>query len=356
MIIGHGGNIHQVAAQLGCAPGDIIDMSSNVNPLGPPPGLLDHLKRQLEGINALPEADAAGPIRAFATRHGIGPEQVAAGNGTTQLIYALPSALGFKTAMIVGPTYADYADACALHGTAFRFFLTRVKEGFRADLAAIARQAEGVDGVFICNPNNPTGNLIAGKDLAGLVEACPGTVFIVDESYLPFAPDSHRHSLIRHRAPNLVVLNSMSKIFRVPGLRIGFAVAKPEIRDKIAALVPPWSVNSLAQTAVSYLMARSAEMDRFVAGTVRFLEGEKQRLCQALDPLPKLRAYPSTTSFVLAELNGDLDAQRVYDHCLIQKFLIRNCKNFKGLSDRFVRISLKDTDTNTRLAQTLAEL
>lgn len=356
MIIGHGGNIHQVAARLGCAPADIIDMSSNVNPLGPPPGLLDHLKNELTGINALPEADAAGSIGHFAARHGIDPEQVAAGNGTTQLIYALPPALGLNTVLIVSPTYADYADACAMHGTAANFFFTRAEDGFRVDLTDLARKAREVDGVFICNPNNPTGNLIAGPDLAGLVEACPGTVFIVDESYLPFAPDSEAHSLIRHKAPNLIVLNSMSKIFRVPGLRIGFAVTPPRIREKIAALVPPWSVNSLAQTAVSWLMTRSAEMERFVAATFQFMETEKQRLYQALNALPSLRVFPSATSFVLVQLNGDLDAPRVCEHCLTRRLLIRNCANFKGLSDRYIRISLKDAATNSRLAQTLANL
>ena len=124
MINGHGGNIFDKAKELGCDPMDILDMSSNVNPLGPMPGLMNHLHEHLERIIALPEAGAGSIIQAFSSRHDIDPKKVLAGNGTTQLIYTLPVALKIRQALILGPTYSDYADACRMHGVDFRFALS----------------------------------------------------------------------------------------------------------------------------------------------------------------------------------------------------------------------------------------
>jgi len=115
MIIGHGGNIYQIASKLGCAPSEIIDMSSNLNPVGTMPGLINFLRDSLTEITTLPEADSAGAVTAFADRCSVDSELVIAGNGTTQFIYSIPIALGTKKALILGPTYADYADACKMH-------------------------------------------------------------------------------------------------------------------------------------------------------------------------------------------------------------------------------------------------
>ena len=112
MIIGHGGNVYDLAQNLGCEISEIIDMSSNVNPWGTLPGIKSHLAQRLASIESLPEADAGTISGLFAEHQGVGPENVTPGNGSTQLLYALPRALDTRKALIVGPTYADYASAC----------------------------------------------------------------------------------------------------------------------------------------------------------------------------------------------------------------------------------------------------
>jgi len=134
MIIGHGGNIYELARAQNCAAAEITDMSSNVNPCGPLPGLQDHLARNLAVIASLPEADAGTITRLFAERSGVAPENVAPGNGSTQLLYALPRALGTRRALIAGPTYADYASACRQAGIAPDWLLAETDRRFRLDL------------------------------------------------------------------------------------------------------------------------------------------------------------------------------------------------------------------------------
>ena len=352
MINGHGGNIFDKARDLGCDPMEILDMSSNVNPLGPMPGLMAHLHKHLERIIALPEAGAGSIVRAFSSHHDIDPKKVLAGNGTTQLIYTLPVALKIKQALILGPTYSDYADACRMHGVDFRFALSNKKTSFSHSLDTM--DIGHSDTVFICNPNNPTGTLIPSETIESLCRRYPNIRFIIDESYLSFVPEGEAKSLIGSALPNIIVLNSMSKIFRIPGLRIGFVVAHPDMIEKISTYMLPWSVNTLAQAAVIYLMTPKQDVSEFINETRTYLAGERHFVMSALQSAPGIKLYPSATSFILAKLER-LTAEAVSRHLLSHRILIRDCGNFQGLSSQFIRISLKTRDVNQILTDRLRE-
>lgn len=173
MTFGHGGNVYEVARRLGCQPSNIIDMSSDINPLGPPPGMLDFLKARLPRITRLPEIDSRETITCFADYLGIEPEQLVIGNGTTQFIFSLPRILGVGNAVILGPTYPDYEDALNRCRIPCATYLSDEVEGFRPDLERLCREVEGADTIYRCNPNNPTGVLIPPGDLRDLCQAHP---------------------------------------------------------------------------------------------------------------------------------------------------------------------------------------
>jgi len=356
VIGGHGGNIYDLARELGCHPTDIIDLSSNVNPLGPPPGLCDYLSQHMEVIGLLPEVDNRGTIQGYAEHLGVPPERVIAGNGTTQLIYSIPRVLNVKKALIVGPTYSDYADACRMHGIAPAFFLCPEPQEFRPDIDRLEKEIAGADTVFICNPNNPTGTFIPAERLKWLCLRNPEVRFIVDESYLPFVIGSETESLVACGLENVLVLQSISKIYRIPGLRVGFLVAYPATIAAFAACLWPWSVNSLGQAAVRFLVKAGPALGAFVAETQTYLERRRQELRQHLRPIPGLKLYPSTTSFMLIRLPEGLSAATVWSHLAEERILIRNCSNFQGLSDRFIRISPKNSEATGRVTERLAEL
>jgi threonine-phosphate decarboxylase len=356
MIGGHGGNIYELARGLGCDPAEIIDLSSNVNPLGPPAGLCDDLVRQIETVSALPEVDNQGIIRCYAEHLGIPADRLIAGNGTTQFIYSIPAVLKVNRALIMGPTYSDYADACRLHGVSPEFFLCRESNDFRSDLVGLAEAAAGADAVFICNPNNPTGTLIPADELKRLCRRRPQVRFIVDESYLPFVADGEGQSLVRSGIDNLLVLLSISKIYRIPGLRVGFLVAPPATIAAFARSLWPWNVNQLGQAAVRFLCEAGTGLDGFVAETRSYLDVERRRFEQRLGRIPGLRVFPSPTSFFLVRLPEGLSAAMVWTALAQERILIRDCSNFQGLSDRFIRISPKTPDANRRVAERLADL
>ncbi len=351
MITGHGGDIYALARQLDCAPADIIDMSSNVNPLGPVPGLRQVLARNLNAITALPEAGAETIIAKFAGFYDIDPGCVLAGNGTTQLIYTLPVALNSRKVLIVGPTYSDYADACAMFGVAHTYFRGDASDGFQVDVHKLAATAGAFDTVFICNPNNPTGTILTAAKLIWLCRQAPHTVFVIDESYMPFADEQDAASVLGRGLTNVVVLHSMSKIFRIPGLRIGFIVGPAELIDRFEHYRLPWAVNSLAHVAVNYLMTEFGGVRSFLEQTHTFLAGERKQFLAALADVPHMTALPSVTSFFLVRLGADRDltAGWIQEYLARQKILIRDCSNFNGLSNKFIRISLKKRACNQKV-------
>jgi threonine-phosphate decarboxylase len=356
MIDGHGGNIYQLAQRLECRPSDISDMSANVNPLGPMPALIDHLKAGMSAIAALPEVNAGGIVGAFARFYGIDPRLVMAGNGTTELIYLIPRALNLKKALVVGPTYSDYRDACSMNQVACDHLICREKDDFVPDVHAIRKVAATADLVFFCNPNNPTGALLNRPDVDALCRSLPDTVFVIDESYLPFAPAPADATMIGSDLPNVMVLNSMSKAFRIPGLRIGFVKAPPPLMQPLAPFALPWTVNSLAQAAVQWLMDRPEQVESFLSSTRSMLEKEKRSIEECVHEKTNARCFPSSTSFILIRLPDGLNARTVWRHMADNRILIRDCNNFTGLSDAFIRISLKSEAENRRATDLLVHL
>lgn len=352
MIQGHGGDIYHAAKVLGCIASEIVDMSSNVGPLGLPPGLGHVLETRWEEVLALPEVDSRSLGSAFAASTGLRSEQVLAGNGTTEFIFTVPAALGTKKALIVGPTYADYADVCRAYGIDPLFWLAVEEAGFQPDLRAVSSMLAGVDTVFVCNPNNPTGSLVPAPLLQSLIQAHPTVRFVVDESYLPFVPDWEALSLAGMEAENVIVLQSFSKIFAIPGLRLGFVIAAPEIVRAFLRFKQPWSVNRLSQIAGVFLLSQKA----FVQKTSRFVQTERDGFLGQIKGLETLSPFPSVTHFVLFRLNGVIGAGELKDRLAEHKILIRDCSNFQGLSDRFVRIALKAPEANRRCAEALTDI
>ena len=356
MLHGHGGNCIELARQLGCTPQEITDMSSNINPLGPPPGLIQYLKDHVDAISSFPEVDSHGITENFAAFYGLDSRRVLAANGTTQIIYAIPQVLEINSALIVGPTYSDYEDACHLKNVKTDFVLAKASNRFQVVLNQIKHHLENVDAAFICNPNNPTGTLIPPNMLQSLCRSYPETYFIIDESYLPFVEGGDALSLNNSDSGNIIVLSSISKIFAIPGLRIGFVISAAHTIKRFRRFLQPWCVNSLAQLAVRHLMANKNDTNAFIEKTQRYIRTERRRFLATAKHISNINLFPSTTNFLIAQLTEDLQAEDIIYQLSRDKILIRNCRTFKGLSNQFIRVSLKTEEINNVLADKLAKM
>lgn len=337
----HGGNILATAEALGCKVSDLIDLSSNLTPFGTMPGLQEALIAGLDEIRYLPESGSESLCALFAEKNRISKETVLAGNGTTEFIYAVPAAFGCQRAVIINPTYADYATACQWAGVPAESFILDPASGFRLDPAALAERLTGGELVFLCNPNNPTGVLTPSAELAALARSKPETLFLVDESYLPFTREP---SLLTLGQPeNLLVLFSASKIYGIPGLRLGFLAGSAARIAKLGQRVKPWGVNRLAQLAGEYALRHG---DSYQEEVIRFVESERPRVVARLAALPGVAPFAGAANFILSRLTGAVRAPELKAALLRERIMIRDCSNFATLDDRYFRISLKDQTIN----------
>ncbi len=360
MLNGHGGNIHEAAKTAGCHPSEIMDLSSNISPLPLPRELLEKLRKSIHEIGHLPEVGSKKMVGLIAERYGLSKEQILVGNGTTEFIYSIPSILNSGSALILGPTYSDYADSCAFSSVKTNFLFSQKEEKFIPDLDQLEKEAGKSELVFLCNPNNPTGSLIPGEEIRKIIRRFLSTLFVVDESYLPFVPNEEEHSLLKNtEGDNLIVLRSFSKIYAMPGLRLGWLAASEKMVNKLRERAQPWTVNRMAQIAGEILL----ESSDYAQESATYIAEEREHFLDRLRSLLRntsfeslLVTYPASANFILLELQGAINAPILARAMTERRILIRDCSNFKGLDNRFVRMSLKSQKMNDSFLEALKNI
>ncbi len=346
-MIGHGGNIRQLAAAIGCRPGEVLDFSANINPLGPPEYIWNILARSMQDILHYPDPGSADLLRAVADSSGTEPEQLVVGNGTSELLFAAVRALGCRRAVIPVPAYIDYRQACEQAGMTIQPFRLCPENDFQPELELLSAQLRAGDLVILGQPNNPTGRLCERSQLLDLAREHPEVKFIVDEAFAGFV--AGYRSLAAGR-DNIIVLCSLTKLFAVPGLRLGYLAASPAICRAINAQLSPWSVNTLAQAAGAAMVGDV----EYVRKSCEFVAERRQELCAELVGNDMLTIIPSAVNFLLLRLEegfrADLIAQRLLRE---EKIAVRVCDNYEGLDTRYIRVAVRTGPDNERLTAAL---
>ncbi|MGI9953224.1 threonine-phosphate decarboxylase CobD [Moorellaceae bacterium AZ2] len=353
----HGGNWPEMQQKYGWSPEEILDFSANINPLGPPAGVLACLAANLEAVRRYPDPANGQLKEALALYLQVPPEALLIGNGATEIIYSLCFLLRPRAVLVAEPTFAEYRRAARAAGARVLSLPLQAGDGFRLDGAAYCRHLAQADMAFLCNPNNPVGNLIEQRDLEGILweSRKQGTWLVVDESFLDFVGEGPRLSLCQAalRTPNLVVLRSLTKFFALPGLRLGYAVASPSLVSHLEERRDPWAVNILAQMAG----AEALKDEEYVLRTRRWLEEERRYLYQGLASLPGSKPYPPEANFVLVDIGRTgWSSGRLTEACARRKILLRDCASFPGLGDGHIRVAVKGREANDVLLAVLREL
>lgn len=349
----HGGD---VARYIENSPtGTIIDFSANINPLGLPPGVRKALSDSISGITAYPETDSRSLKRTLADFHGIREENLVVGNGSIELVYLIPRALDAKKVLIVTPTFSEYESAAVSNGSQILFYETSEKEGFKLKLSDLEKHLSGVDLVFICNPNNPTGRNIPRNDLLALIELCDRhkAALVIDEAFIDFVDGCDGDDLVLLAAgrKGVIVVRSLTKSFAIPGLRLGYMSAERGVIDQVRRLQYPWNVNSLAQVAG---MAALKDRD-FMIKSREYISSERSHLSGKLNEIKGLKVFPSDANFILCKLEGCSikDAGRLNKELIKRGMALRDCGNFRGLDASFFRVAVRTHEDNHKLIEAL---
>ena len=347
----HGGNVKQLAEISGRTPKDILDFSANINPLGPPEWALSLIQSRFHDIQHYPDPDCSSLLESIAERYGVGRDQVIVGNGSTEILYLLPRVLPFGPVVIPVPSYIDYTSVVRLSGLSLKTIPLKEENAFKPDIDDIDALLAENGVVFLGQPNNPTGILYEASALRVLARKHPSAIFIVDEAFADFV--ENMDSLTRDRPPNVVVLLSLTKIFAIPGIRLGCAVADVEIIRRLKAMQPPWSVNAIAQ-----MVGERALQDReYLEKSRSHVTVQRTRQVERLRRMGCFTVYPGAANFLLLRIDRTgMDAAFIAAKLLADGIAIRRCQNFEGLGDRFFRIAVRTEEENMKLLTSLAKL
>lgn len=344
----HGGDWAGYRARFGH---DALDFSANVSPLGLPQGVADAI------VAALPTADRypdplCRELRTALSRAEQLPEPwILCGNGAADLIYRLVWTLKPRRALLPAPTFAEYAAALESVGCEVKRKTLHEADDFAVTEAFVQAVNQSIDLVFLCQPNNPTGQITPPELVQRLVRRCAdcGAVLVVDECFLDFLQqrDALTAKPLLQTAPNLVILKAFTKLYAMAGVRLGYALcSNTALLAKMQAAGQPWGVSSLAQAAGTAALRETAYADAVRA----LIADQRPRLAAGLRALG-LQVIEGNANYLLFRAPETLGA------ALQQRGVcLRSCGNYPGLSAGWYRTAVRTAPENEQLLQTMREV
>ena len=330
----HGGQIYDAAGKAG----DWLDFSANINPLGLSEKILQTLTENLRGIVNYPDPNAAELKRAISQRYNIPEKNLVLLNGAAEFFYLYLNVVRPARVVIPMPSFSEYERAARAAGCEVEYFFTDAANNFSLDVEKLRAEC-----LIIGRPNNPTGNLISVEKILRLAEV---SSVVVDESFIDFLD---AESVRKFVSEKISVVQSLTKIFAIPGLRLGFAVVEENLARRLNSSKDVWNVNFLAQKAG--VVALSDE--DFLKRTHAWLEVEKKFFVERLKNLRGVKVFPPTVNFVLFRHE---QAEKILAELRKEKILLRSCANFAGLDETYLRSAIRSREENLRLFNALEKI
>lgn len=326
---------------------EMLDFSVNINPLGIPERIKEKLVAGIDGLVNYPEITGKSTIQKLATDIGVSPQNVVLGNGAIELIYLFARSHKPGRALIIQPTFNEYERALKLYGWDVEHFILAEENDFRIDPSKLLKAIESIKPqvVFCCNPNNPTGSVYSRDFISRLVEStAKETIWFLDESFIGFTAEEDGLPLIKNSDHPVFLLRSLTKLYALPGLRIGYGVGTGAIIKAMEAYKEPWTINGLG------LIAAAAVYDEKDYGkkTRDYIGRERHRVYHELKKIAILKVFESGTDFHLCRLlKGRMtDLQKYLE---AQGMNIRTCEDFTGLDESYFRMAIKKEKNNNQL-------
>jgi threonine-phosphate decarboxylase len=361
----------------GAAERGTIDFSASINPLGPPPGAVAEYHRAVESLSRYPDPFPFALAKEVARWVGVAADQVLVGNGSTQLIHLLARAMEWRRPVVVTPTFSEIANALIVNGHNARkaagaapLELARRDEiavgygplaielspsrGFELRIEDVTIALEnGADAIFIGRPNSPTGSMLTFETATAIALECArcNADCVFDEAFIDFADNARSMIDLIDRAPNVTVLRSLTKIFAIPGLRLGFAVSAASTNARLREMIEPWSVNAVAERVGLACLDGAAE---FIARTRELIAAERDSVLSGLGQNPNLRVFPSAANFLMIAAR-ETGGKSFGEFMMRRGIVVRDLKSLPGAGAGLYRIGIRNHDDNRRLVAAARE-
>lgn len=336
-----------------------IDFSSNINPLGISNKVIKKISENIRDISVIYPDPKCKELKKMISEYlgkGINVDWITVGNGATELIHHFVRSFPYN-AIIPIPTFCEYE--LAVRRSYLKVDFIPHLENWEIDWELVIKQVKNSDKsiLFLCNPNNPTGKLVAPEIMNNIIREIENkdSIIFIDESFIEFVRNYKKYSMISQvlSTRNVMVLRSMTKSFGLAGLRLGYLVANPNLLKKINQIQIAWNVNNIAQTAGIEALKDKDHLRR----AKKLIEKEKVRIIKIIKKRMKnLVTYDSEANFLLIELK-DNDSTSFRDKLLENcGILVRDCSSFRGLTNKFIRIAIRTPHDNDVLLESLESL
>lgn len=339
----HGGDIYTYEG--------MTDFSANINPFGPEQKVIDAAKAAAKKMGAYPDSRCRKLRSALAKTWDIPEEHLTFGNGAADLIFALVFALRPKKALLTAPCFLEYSQALTAAGCEIVYHYLREEDNFRLTRHFLESIEAETDIIFLCSPDNPTGQTIEKPLLMEIAKKCRinRTVLVLDQCFFEFQENQETVLHPEEAADNpwIFLLRAFTKMHAMPGLRLGYGIcANTALLEKLACVRQPWSVSTAAQEAGLAALEgeeRVKETRRYVAEERRWLETELRKI--------GVSCIPSEANYVLLRSEYDL-----FELLKERHILVRDCSNYEGLEKGYYRAAVKRREDNRKLLAALADI
>jgi L-threonine-O-3-phosphate decarboxylase len=342
----HGADIYTTAKKLGLDESSIIDFSSNINPLGIPQGIKDAYYNSLELCEKYPDQYYRKLIDAISKNEKVSRNYIFPSNGASEAIFRIVQAIKPKEALLTSPTFGEYEEALKSANSNINYYTLEKDSTFELGEDFLDNINEKIDIVFLCNPNNPTGILVNRNLLESILDKClnSNTYLVLDESFMDFLYNSEYYSLVNkiNSYKNLIILKSFTKIFAMPGIRLGYCISSDKkLISNLKRNGPPWNISTTAEKCGIAALKEK----KYIVDSIEYIEYQRKYLTDELKKLG-LIVYPSKTNYILFKLEQRIDLKESLEK---ERILIRSCSNYKGLDENFYRIAVKKEEDNKLL-------
>ena len=337
----HGGDIYRNQVT--------YDFSVNINPLGIPPAVTEAIHKAVDSCSAYPDIQAEGLKQAVSRMQGILKDHILFGNGASELFMAIVHAVKPAKTVIPVPSFYGYEHAAEAGGGAVVYWDAQKEKEFCLTDGIYDVLTEDVDLLFLANPNNPTGRRTYRADMEKLLTHCrdKGICVVLDECFIDFCGNGYSMASQLERFENLILVRAFTKIFSIPGVRLGYLLCHGrELLEKIKKQLPEWNLSCFAQAAGCACALEAG----FVADTAEYVKKERRFLEKGLLSAG-FRVFSSDANFILFYSGVPL-----YEGLLARGILVRDCKNFRGLGPGFYRVVVKTRKENAILLKEIERL
>ena len=366
----HGGDIYRHP--------DVIDFSVNTNPLGTPESVKRAVQESVAKIEHYPDVRCEALRKAISRFEQVNMEEILCGNGAAELFFAAVQAVCPQKALVIAPSFSEYEEALRSVGAEVEYYYLCEEDNFQIREDYVDKLSEEIDMIFLCNPNNPTGVLLERKFILEVLKRCKekNSLFVLDESFVDFVEEPENHTIkdmlnivvildecflefldepnryemsdLRGEYPNLLIIKAFTKIFSMPGLRLGYAISSnQDILEEMSWKLQQWNVSVPAQMAGVAALEKPKE---YIRQTREYVSGQREYMRNIMKMMGYV-VFASKANYLFFKGRPGLEKE-----ALEAGFLIRDCQNYEGLSEGFYRIAVRTKEENERLITWLGRL